>query len=244
MITEKFLRNRRNQLTREEHAMLDAAVSEVRPLDARFTLVKEGDTLEQSTLLIEGFMCRYKDDRRGYRQLVAVHVPGDFVDLHGFPLKTLDHDVATLTAATVALVPHDALDAIVTDHPQLGRKFWYATMLDAAMHRGWLFRLGRLDAVGRVAHFLCETSARLAAVGLSDGRQFTVGITQADLAEACGVTSIHINRVFRQLREEGLCLFRSGMVELLDSKAMARRGQFNPQYLYLADPQVGEGTAE
>ncbi|MET0370654.1 MAG: Crp/Fnr family transcriptional regulator [Sphingobium sp.] len=237
MFTERFLRDKRGAvLDADERACLEQSIREIRTLPPRSTLVHAGDQLSQSTLLIEGFMSRYIDDRNGLRQLVAVHVPGDFVDLHAYPLKTLDHDVATMTAATVAIVPHRALDAILEDRPQLGRKLWFSTLIDAAIHRAWLFRLGRLDAVGRVAHFLCETNARLMSAGLSDGRRFALGLTQTDLSEICGLTNVHVNRVLRHLRENGLCVFRSSLVEILDPERLVARAQFDPAYLYI-DPQ-------
>ena len=234
MFTERFLRNRRGvELTSEERAALEASISEVRTIGPRTTIIRQGDPLTISTLLVEGFMCRYIDDRRGLRQLVAVHVPGDFVDLHAFPLKTLEHDVSTLTPATVAIVPHVSIEALIEERPQIARKLWFSTLLDAAIHRVWLFRLGRLDAVGKVSHFLCETNARLSAIGLSDGRRFALGLTQPDIAEICGLTSIHVNRVLRQLREQDLCVFRSSMVDILDLPGLERRAQFDPDYLYL-----------
>lgn len=243
MVTERFLRGHGDvALLAEERAVLERAVSEVRRLPARTTLVRHGDRLHQSTLLVEGFIRRSIDDRDGQRQTVAVHVPGDFVDLHGYPLKVLDHDVATLTAATVAFVRHSDLDAITREHPTLTRKLWYATLLDAAMHREWLFRLGRLDAIERIAHFLSETNARLKAIGLSDGHRFRLPITQADLAEVCGLTTVHVNRVLRQLRDEGLCTFRSSTVTISDPDRMAERGQFDPGYLHLPrheEPESG-----
>ena len=165
-------------------------------------IVRAGEPIYHSTLLIDGFMCRYVDDREGLRQLVAVQVAGDFVDLHAYPLKVLDHDVATLTAATVAIIPHGKLDQINAAMPELTRKLWFSTLLDAAVHRAWLFRLGRLDAVGRVAHFLSETNVRLQLAGLSDGTRFALGFTQTDISEICGITNVHTNRVLRQLREE------------------------------------------
>jgi CRP-like cAMP-binding protein len=234
VFTERFLRGRTGiNLDGDERDALEQAISEVRTVDARTTVVYGGKQLSHSTLLVEGFMCRYLDDREGMRQLVAVHVPGDFVDLHAYPLKILDHDIATLTGATVAIVPHHALDAILETMPALTRKLWFSTLLDAAMHRAWLFRLGRLDAVGRVAHFLSETNARLVSAGLSDGRRFALGITQTDISEVCGITNVHTNRVLRQLREDGLCIFRSSLVEIQDVPALARRGQFDPRYLYI-----------
>jgi CRP-like cAMP-binding protein len=234
MFTQRFLKDKRGvSLEPEERAALEQAICEVRNLAPRTTLVRAGEKLHESTLLLEGIMSRYMDDRNGLRQLVAVHVPGDFLDLHAFPLEVLDHDVATMTAATVAIIPHSALDAICADMPALARKLWFSTLIDAAIHRAWLFRFGRLDGVGRVAHFLCETNARLVSAGLSDGHRFALGLTQNDLAEICGLTSVHVNRVMRQLRNEKLCVFRSSLVEILDPKGLAARGQFRPDYLYI-----------
>lgn len=234
MFTERFLRDKRGaSLSADERARLEAAISEVRSVGARKTIARAGEPLGQSTLLLEGIMARYLDDRDGLRQLVAIHLPGDFLDLHAFPLKILDHDVATLTAASVAIVPHSELETITEEMPKLTRKLWFSTLLDAAIHRAWLFRLGRLDATGRVAHFLCETNARLFSAGLSDGRRFALALTQADLAEICGLTTVHVNRVMRQLREEGLCIFRSSLVDILDPVGLAKRAQFDPSYLYI-----------
>lgn len=136
MLTERFLRNWRGaQLGPEERSALERAIVQVKSVPSRTTLVRTGDRLSQSTLLLDGLLCRSKDDRNGVRQMVALHVPGEFVDLHGYPLKVLEHDVASLTAVTVAIVPHAALDRIVEEMPTLTRKLWYATLLDAAMHR-------------------------------------------------------------------------------------------------------------
>jgi CRP-like cAMP-binding protein len=234
MFTERFLRRRRGvHLEVEERARLEAAISEIKILPPRTTISAAGEELDHSILLLEGFMSRYIDDRNGLRQLVAVHVPGDFVDLHSFPLKVLDHDVATMTAATVAVVPHSQLEILAEEFPELTRKLWFSTLVDAAIHRAWLFRLGRLDAVGRVAHFISETNVRLMSAGLSDGRRFALGLIQPDLAEICGLTNVHINRVLRQLREERLCVFRSSLVEIPDPEKLAARGQFDPAYLYI-----------
>lgn len=235
MIIDKFLKGRRGAaLTSAERAEIEAAVSEIRTIPPRTILVEAGAPLRRSALIIDGMMCRYIDDRDGLRQLVALHFPGDFIDLPSYALDYLEHNIASLTQATVAIVPHDKIRELHAN-VELGRKLWFATLLDAAMHRVWLFRLGRLDAMGRVAHFLCESNARMCAVGLSDGKRFALDLTQNDLAEICGVTSIHMNRILRQLREEGLCTYRSSFVEILRPEQLAARGQFDPTYLYLSD---------
>jgi len=245
MVTDRFLRHRRGpKLTAEEREALEASVDEVVTHAARQIVVRAREPLDHSTLLVEGTMCRYRDDRHGLRQLVAIHVPGDFVDLHGYPLQTLDHDVASLTAITVATVRHDRFDVLTAEHPELARKLWYSTLLDAAIHRAWLFRLGRLDAGGRLANFLSETNARLQAVGLSDGHRFTLGLTQTDLAEICGLTSVHVNRVMRSLREERIITFRDSLVEIHDLPRLHRQGQFDPDYLYLDTDALDASAAE
>ncbi len=245
MLTERFLKGKYGiGLEPAERARLEAAITVIQTLEPRRILVRAGEPLRHSTLLLEGIMSRHIDDRNGLRQLVAIHIPGDFLDLQGFPLRVLDHDVATMTAVTVAVVPHVELDLIMKEMPQLTRKLWHATLIDGAIHRAWLFRLGRLDAVGRVAHFLCETNARLVSAGLSDGYRFALGLTQADLAEICGLTSVHVNRVLRYLREERLCVFRSSLVEITAPKKLAARGQFNPSYLQIDDPSPVSLSAE
>ena len=173
--------------------------------------------------------------RDGFRQLVSLQLPGDFVDLHGYPLQRLDHDIATLSEAEIALVPHDRLTPLTEQYPHLARMLWFSTLLDAAMHREWIFRIGRLEATGRVAHFLCETQARLRAVGLATGDRFYLPLTQQDIGEACGLTSVHVNRTLRRLREGGLVEFAQREVHVLDQRALAQLGEFDPDYLYLDD---------
>jgi len=232
-VTAKFLLGRgRDELSEREIAVLESSVRSVETLPARHRLVREGDPVETSTLLLEGFMCRYMDDRDGLRQLVAVHVPGDFVDLHAFPMKRLDHDVATLGPARVATFDHATLQTITEEFPHLTRMLWFSTLLDAAMHREWIFRMGRLGAEGRVAHLFCETYTRLEMVGLAQDGRFTLQMTQPDLAEACGITGVHVNRVLRLLRERDLVTFRNNIVAIKDFAGLARIGEFVPDYLF------------
>ena len=230
-----LLGRRRSQLTADDLAALERAVIETPSLSPRTTLIRQGELVTASTYLIDGYMCRYMDDHRGERQLVALHVPGDFVDLHGYPLKWLDHDLATLTPCRVARIPAARIDDIVRERPNLTRLLWFSTLLDAAMHREWIFRLGRLQAIKRLGHFFCEVEARLAAVGLSDGGRFTLPLTQADLGEACGLTPVHINRMIRGLRERGLLTMQGNVVTINDKPALYALCEFDPSYLYLDD---------
>jgi len=238
MRTELFLRSRSTTLDAAERARLESAISEVRTYGRRQTVIRHHTPLDVSLYLVRGYMCRYIDNNQGDRQLVSIQVPGDFVDLHGYPLKLLDHDVATLTDVDVAVCRHVDLDLLVAEEPILARKLWFSTLLDAAIHREWIFKLGRLPSHGRVAHFICETELRLRAVGLSDGQRFALPLTQPDIAEICGLTSIHVNRVLRDLRERDLATVRSGFVEIHDGRGLARMGEFNPAYLYVDESIV------
>ncbi len=231
-VTEKFLRGRgRHRLGDDELGFLERTVERVRELPARHTLVRAGDRVRTSTLLLDGFMCRYMDDRAGYRQLVAIHVPGDFVDLHAFPMERLDHDIATLSPARIASWTHETLEDIVETRPHFTRMLWFSTLLDASVHREWIFRMGRLDAEGRIAHFMCELKARLDMVGLVHDDRFVLPLKQADVAEACGLTGVHVNRVLRSLRERDLMIFRAGQVTIVNWKQLSALGQFDPAYL-------------
>lgn len=233
MISGKFLLGRgRHELSDEEQRVLEDSIGSVKQIAARKQIVRAGVDIDASTLLLEGFICRYMDDREGQRQLVAVHVPGDFVDLHAFPMKRLDHDIATLGPVKVACYDHHTLQMITERYPHLTQKLWFSTLLDAAMHREWIFRLGRLGAEGRVAHLFCELNERLEMVGLAADGRFMLPMTQPDIAEASGLTGVHVNRVLRVLREKNLLTFKANEVRILDRKALAAVAEFEPQYLY------------
>jgi len=233
MLTRRFLQGRhRERLTTVEAELLESSMGSIRSFAPREEMVRHGALIERSLFLIEGFACRYMDGLDGSRQLVAVHVPGDFVDLHGYPMHRLDHDVETLTACSVGVYPHSNVERMVVDHPNLGKMLWFSTMLDAAMHREWIFRLGRLDALGRVAHFFAEIGCRLQMVGIGDGVNYPLPMQQSDLASACGITVVHANRVLRQLREKKIVLFANGEVTVLDRQQLNDVSEFDPAYLY------------
>jgi CRP-like cAMP-binding protein len=232
-LTYNVLRNSVVELEKYERDVLEAAVSQTRILPAGNITVRQGEPVNESMLLVRGFMTRHVDNVDGRRHLVAVHVPGDFVDLHAYALKRLDHDVGALTEATVAVFAHANLEQIQEQHQHLTKRLWFLTLLDAARHRQWICRLASLSALQRVAHFLCEMNARLLSISTSDGSNFTLPMTQGDIGEVCGLTNVHVNRVLRQLRESGLCTVRAFNVEIHDLNGLVRAGVFQPDYLYL-----------
>lgn len=242
MHTHNLLRNRSTELSDEERNVLEGAISQTQTFPAGKIVVRQGIPVHISTLLVEGFMTRHVDAPDGKRHLVAVHVPGDFVDLHAYALKQLDHDVGALTDVSVAIFTHDSLERIQAVDARLTRRLWFLTLLDAAMHRHWIYRLASLNAVQRVAHFLCEMNARLTAIGASDGSTFTLPMTQSDIGEVCGLTNVHVNRVLRELREDGLCQVRSSQVHITDIPGLTATALFDPGYLYLNRQTAARAT--
>ena len=223
----------RDLLSGEEEEVLRASVSEIREFPAGRTIVRTGSTLSASTLLVDGIVCRYKDLADGQRQIMELHVAGDFVDLHGFLLKQLDHNVGTMTPVRVASFPHEAIRGITETHPHLGRMLWFSTLLDAAIHREKILSIGRRSALARIAHILCELLVRLRIVGLAEDSGYALPLTQADLADVTGLTSVHVNRMLKKLRDENLLTFRGGTVTIEDWDRLQRVAEFDPTYLHL-----------
>lgn len=223
----------RDDLSEKEELTLRNSIAETREVPADETIIREGQLLSASILLLEGLMCRYKDLRNGARQIAELHIPGDFVDLHGFTLKTLDHNVMALTPCRIAEVPHERLEAVTREQPHLTRLLWFSTNLDAAIHREWELSLGRRSALSRMAHLFCELRVRLEVVGLADESGYSLDLTQSDLAECLGLTPVHVNRTLKELREIGVVEFRAGRVSILDPDRLKAVAEFNPSYLYL-----------
>lgn len=223
----------RDLVTEDEEAILRDSIAQIRELPAGRVLVRAGVTLSESTLLFGGFVCRYKDLSDGQRQIMEIHVPGDFLDLHSFLLKRIDHNVAAMTPVRFALVPHDALRDITEHYPHLTRLLWFSTLIDAAIHREKILSIGRRSAVGRIAHILCELYVRLKLVGMADEFRYKLPLKQADLADATGLTSVHVNRMLRKLRNEEIITFRGGEVTIHDWDRLQQIAEFNPSYLHL-----------
>jgi CRP-like cAMP-binding protein len=223
----------RDEVDSSEEAAIRDAISEVRRVPDRRVFIRRGEELRASTLLLEGWMARSRDLRTGHRQITQLHVSGDFVDLHSFTLKHLDHDIITLSPCRIAVVPHDNLRRITERFPHLTRLYWLMTDVDAAVHREWAVSLGRRSAVSRLAHLLCELLIRLQVAGLADDGAFDLPLSQDEIAECLGLTSVHMNRTIQQLRRLKLITFERKRLTILDLPALIRLGEFDPMYLYL-----------
>ncbi|MEO6093024.1 MAG: Crp/Fnr family transcriptional regulator [Novosphingobium sp.] len=231
--TRLFLRGRlRHAMSAEEKATLEGLIESSQRFPDGHVILRRGDLAQDSTLLLEGFIARVIHSGDGRRHIVGFHVPGDFVDLHTFALKRLDHDLVSIGPVEVAFTGHRRIEQLVRDQPHLTRLLWFSTLLDAAIHREWILKLEELKADQRLAHLVAELWHRLNFVELADPHGFNMPVMQADLANACGITAVHINRVIRTLRERGVVELNRGRVSIPNRAALERFATFNSDYLY------------
>lgn len=196
-------------------------------------LVRACEPLDHVFYLAEGYVGRYRADLLGRRQFLALQIPGDFIDLPSYALGWLDHDIDSFGPAVVHPVPHRSVTMLRLTRPDMGDKLWRITLIDAAIQRYWIFRIGRLMGRARLANFFAETLVRHYARGLCGLDGCPLPINQTDLAEACGMTPVHANRMMGELRAEGICDFVQGEIRVRDLRALFHTGQFDWDYLYL-----------
>ena len=195
-------------------------------------ILRDGDISAHCCLLLEGFLARHKiaGDRS---QILSFHVPGDIPDLQTLHLPVMDHDLTSVGRATVAFISHDWFNRTLDRSPSLSHMFWREILIDAAVYREWIANIGARDAIARIAHLICEIEARLAAVGLVRDNTFNVPFTQRNLADACGLSNVHVNRTLQELRMRGLIVWEGRTVTILKRNELETMGDFQRSYLHL-----------
>ena len=195
-------------------------------------IVRDGDVPEYCALLLSGFAYRYKITGEGGRQIISLHMPSEFVDLQNVFLGIADTSVQALTEAEAAFVPRTAIEDLAMANPAVARVLWIDTLIDSSIFREWVVNVGRRDSRARVSHILCEFSLRMEAAGLAKDHVYELPMTQEQLADAVGLTSVHVNRVLKQLGEEGLIDRDRRTIRIVDWKRMREAGDFNERYLH------------
>lgn len=229
---------RRTEISLEEERAIRALIDEVRYVPADEVLVRSGDQLSSSVLLLDGWLAQSKDLPGGERQVTELHIAGDFADLQGFTLKRLDHDVTALTDCSVATVPHERIRELVRSHPRLGTVYWFTTNIDAAIHRELALSLGQRSAISRMAHLFCELHVRLTLVGRAHADGFQFPLTQRELSECLGLTVVHANRTLQELRRRKLVDLENRRLTIRDRRGLEGVAEFDPSYLYLGKHQL------
>lgn len=200
-------------------------------------IVREGEHTTRCCLVETGFVSRYKTLPDGGRQINSFHAAGEMVDLQSSLLLVADHGIRT--HAPTSILTFDCQDMLRLAHewPEWGRAFWFDTMVDSSIFREWMLNVGRRSAVSRVAHLVLEFAWKLKAIGESDGTKFTLPVTQADLADAAGLSAVHTNRSMQKLREDGLIRTYGKTVVIEDEPQLMRLASFNPRYLHPEGPR-------
>jgi CRP-like cAMP-binding protein len=206
----------------------------VKPASGGDYLVREGKAATDCCVLLSGFACRHKLAASGARQIVSFHLPGDMLDLQHLLLARADHNVQTITDAVVAWIPHGALRKAAAESPAIAEALWRDTLIDAAIFREWVLNVGRRDAKTRIAHMLCEFAARCETAGLGSVHSFELPMTQEQIADATGLTSVHVNRMLRALEADGAIARDRRHIRIADWNHMREIADFDPAYLHAA----------
>ncbi|WP_240309388.1 MULTISPECIES: Crp/Fnr family transcriptional regulator [Sphingomonas] len=197
-------------------------------------IVREGELATHCCVVLSGYAVRSKLVGTGKRQILAVHMKGEVVDLQSSLLKVADHSVEMLTSGDVAMIPRENVVRLTLERPTIARAMWVDTLVDASIFREWIANVGRRNARTRVAHLLCEFSLRLKSAGLGEETRYDLPMTQEQVADATGLTSVHVNRSLKALEAEGLILRPSArVISIGDWRRLAAAGDFDSNYLHM-----------
>lgn len=237
---ERLIRNleERSYLSDAERAVLYALPWVRVTFSAEDELARFSDRPNRSNLLVSGLVARVRHAPSGGRQILALHVPGDFVDLQSFLLKEMDHTLTAMSHGELAAIAHADLTILFNEHPRLSRLLWRLSLIDASIHREWILGLGRLTAPERMAHLLCELCFRLGKVGLAADHKFEVPMSQVDWSDVLGLSNVHVNRVLQDMRQKQLINLRGKHIQILNWPELMSLAGFDPHYLHFDKAEI------
>jgi CRP-like cAMP-binding protein len=224
----------------ECQAVVDSC-GDVREVAARENVIAQGDRTGGVKLLLEGFACRYKTLEDGRRQIVAYFVPGDLCDLRVFILKRMDHSIGAIAPSRIATIAPQNMLNLMHTYPTLTTALWWSTLVEEAIAREWIVNVGQRNALERTAHLFCELLYRFRAVGLNQGLSCTLPLTQVELAETLGLSSVHVNRTLQELRRQKLITLDAGTLTIQNLHALEELSFFNADYLHLDNAADTDG---
>jgi CRP-like cAMP-binding protein len=197
-------------------------------------IVREAEPITHCCLLLAGFAFRQKLISSGARQIISIHMPSEFLDAQNAMFEQADHSVQSLGRSEAAMIPKSALVELMAARPRIAQAVWLDTLVDASVFREWVVNVGRRSARSRIAHLLCELVLRMRTAGMCNETTCQFPLTQEQVADATGLTSVHTNRTLQALRKEGLIQLRAGRLTVLDWRGLAEVGEFNDRYLHQA----------
>ena len=219
------------RLSPTELTILEQLQSNRRHIAKQTELVHEGQSGHRAYILQEGWASCYKFLPDGGRQIITFSLPGDCMGLRSVLLRTSDHSFAAITDAIVSDVPSHRIISLFHDQPRLGAAILWAASRDEAMTVEHLVNIGRRSALDGMAHLILELWERLQLVGMATPTGFDCPLNQNALADALGLSVIHVNRVLRQLRERGLMTFVAHRVVIYDPAGLRDLAKYNSGYL-------------
>jgi CRP-like cAMP-binding protein len=200
---------------------------------AHTDIVSEGDAPRSGFVLVDGMACRYRTMSDGRRQILGFIVPGDLCDLHASLLKRLDHSIGTIVPTSIATIGRELLDATMAQHPRIAAAMRWSMLQEAAMQREHLVALGRRNAHERVAYLICDLVWRHAVGSEGEADPIPLPLTQTDMADALGLTPIHVNRVLQEFRKDRLIVLERRHLRILEMQRLMRRADLTEDYLHL-----------
>ena len=221
------------RLSIEDRAALDRLSKRIRAVDARRDLIAEGEKPTHVHLMLQGWAARYKTLPDGKRQIVGLFVPGDFCDMNVYILRRMDHSIGAITRLKVAMISPDEMEWLTTNYPRVTQALFWNELVSAATQREWLLNVGQRTAFQRLAHLFVELYLRLRTVGLTHNGGCDFPLTQNDLAEATGLTPVHVNRMLQELRREGLIELERKQLRIPDVSRLMDVSMYNSNYLHL-----------
>ena len=222
------------RLSAADRAILSRAAAErVRNFAPRIDIAREGDRPRDVHLILAGWACRYKQLEDGRRQIVSFFLPGDICDLNVFILCEMDHSIGTITSVTIADLSREFFDEIFVGHPRITTAFWWEGLVNSAIQREWTMSLGQRTASERMAHLFCEIFLRLRLAGLTREDSCDFPLTQADLADAMGLSKVHVNRTLQELRSAELIILKGKILIVPNLEQLMNVGLFNANYLHI-----------
>jgi CRP-like cAMP-binding protein len=228
-------------LSREEQHAIEDAVSPAKSVGPNIELVREGERADVLFIVTDGWAFRYATTREGGRQLPALIVPGDVGNLDSLMFDRLDYGVRTITQATIVPLPRDRALALAAKHHGIARAFTWLGLIENVILSKWALSLGRRSAIQRLAHLLCELSVRLEAER-DQQSNFAFPLTQEQIADALGLTAVHVNRTLRHLRADGLITTANRTMRILDVAKLRHFAGFDPRYLHMAPSEDVRST--